>query len=168
MSVRKRTWTTRLGEQKESWIVDYVDQNGERHIQTFTRKKDADDFHASVKVDVRRGVHTPHSKSLTVAEAAADWLKYVNLEGRERATVQGYQAHVDLHINPRLGHEKLARLTMPRINAFRDGLLTSMSRATAKKVLVSLKSLLRDAQRRGNVAQNVALDVKIGTDKRGK
>jgi integrase len=36
----------------------------------------------------------------------------------------------------------------------------------ARKVLVSLKSLLRDAQRRGNVAQNVALGVKridVGT-----
>jgi integrase len=43
-----------------------------------------------------------------------------------------------------------------------------MTRALAKKVLTSLKSLLRDAQRRGNVAQNVAADVSIGIDKRGK
>ena len=26
MSVRKRKWTTRKGEEKESWIVDYVDR----------------------------------------------------------------------------------------------------------------------------------------------
>lgn len=38
----------------------------------------------------------------------------------------------------------------------------------AKKVLTSLKSLLKDAQRRGNVSQNVALDVSISPDKRGK
>ena len=43
-----------------------------------------------------------------------------------------------------------------------------MSRAMAKKVLTSLKSLLRDAKRRGNVAQNVALDVSIRSDKRDK
>ena len=35
-------------------------------------------------------------------------------------------------------------------------------------MLTSLKSLLRDAQRRGNVAQNVARDVSIGIDMRGK
>ena len=58
MSVRKRTWTTRKGEQKESWIVDYIDQDGDRHIQTFERKKDADDHHATVKVDVSKGIHT--------------------------------------------------------------------------------------------------------------
>jgi integrase len=43
MSVRKRTWTTRKGEQKECWIVDYADQGGDRHIRTFDRKKEADD-----------------------------------------------------------------------------------------------------------------------------
>jgi integrase len=36
-----------------------------------------------------------------------------------------------------------------------------MSRATAKKVLAALKGLLKDAKRRGNVAQNVASDVSI-------
>jgi integrase len=168
MSVRKRQWTTRRGEQKEAWIVDYIDQKGERHIQTFARKKGADEFQATVKVDVRQGIHTPHAKSLTVAEAGRDWLAYVAAEGRERSTLQSYEAHVSLHINPRLGREKLAKLTAPRIHKFRDELVVIMSRATAKKVLVSLKSLLRDARRRGNVAQNVAIDVKIAVDKRSK
>jgi integrase len=108
MSVRKRTWTTKNGETKEAWIVDYADQQGERHIQTFDRKKEADELHATVKVDVRKGIHTPHSKSLSVAEAAEDWIKYVELEGRERSTIEHYRNHVDHHINPRLGRERLS------------------------------------------------------------
>ena len=40
MSVRKRTWTTRKGEEREAWIIDYFDQRRERHIETFGRKKD--------------------------------------------------------------------------------------------------------------------------------
>ena len=43
-----------------------------------------------------------------------------------------------------------------------------MSRIHAKKVLTSFKSLLKDAQRRGNVAQNVALGVSIKRDNRTK
>jgi integrase len=168
MSVRKREWTTRKGEKKEAWIVDYADQSGERHIQTFSRKKDADEYHASVSVDVRQGIHTPHSKGITVAEAAEDWIAFVELEGRERSTVNHYRNHVKYHINPRLGRENLAKLTTPRINKFRDDLLTGTSRAMSKKVLVSLKALLKDAKRRGNVAQNVAQDVSISADKRGK
>src|SRR5262249_38211162 len=139
MSVRRRKWTTRKGEAKECWVGDYVDQNGERHIQTFERKKDADDCHASVKVDVGKGIHTPHSKSLTVAEASENWIKYVELEKRERTTVVQYRNHVDNHINPRIGRERLAKLTTPRIQAFRDDLLAASSRAQAKKVLTSLK-----------------------------
>jgi integrase len=168
MSVRKRTWTTSKGENKEAWIVDYADQNGERHIQTFSRKKEADEFRATVGVDVRQGVHTPQSKSIMVAEAAEDWIAFVQLEGRERSTVEQYRDHVKHHINPRIGREKLAKLTTPKISKFRDSLLTDLSRAQAKKVLTSFKALLKDAKRRGNVAQNVALDVKIAADKRGK
>jgi integrase len=167
MSVRKRKWTTRSGEAKEAWIVDYTDQDG-RHIETFARKKEADERHATVKVGVRHGVHTAPSKSITVAQAADNWIAYVELEGRERSTLAQYRQHAERHIKPRIGREKLAHLTTPGINAFRDDLLASMSRPLAKKVLTSLKSLLREAQRRGNVAQNVASDVSISTDKRGK
>src|SRR5262249_27189829 len=117
---------------------------------------------------VTPGVHTPHNKSITVAAAAQDWLKYVKLEGREAATIAGYEQHVNLHIIPRIGARKLATLTMPSVEAFRDDLLASMSRAMAKKVLTSFKALLKDARRRGNVAQNVAADVKIGTNGRTK
>jgi integrase len=168
MSVRKRTWKTKAGEHKEAWVVAYTGQDGRRHLQTFDRKKQADEFHDRVRVRVREGVHTPRNRSKTVAEAAADWIAYVELEGRERSTTTQYRQHVNRHIVPRLGGEKLAVLTTPRINEFRDDLLRDLSRPMARKVLTSLKSLLSDAQRRGNVAQNVATSVKIGVDKRGK
>ena len=62
----------------------------------------------------------------------------------------------------------MAKLTSPRIQAFRDDLLANLSRASAKKILTSLKMMLSDAQRRGDVTQNVALPVKIIKDKRTK
>jgi integrase len=168
MSVRKRKWTTSKGESKEAWIVDYVDQTGERHIETFDRKKEADERHAQVKTNVKAGIHTAPSKSITVEQAAQNWLTHVEQEGRERSTLDQYSQHVRKHINPRLGREKLSALTTPGINSFRDKLLADISRPLARKVLVSLKSILREAQRRGDVAQNVATSVKIGLEKRGK
>jgi len=168
VAVRKRTWTTKSGERRMAWIVDYVDQGGDRHIETFARKKDADAYHAKVNVDVGAGIHTAPSKSITVAEAAQDWISSVELEGRETTTVAQYRQHSE-HIICRIGSAKLANLTTPGLNKFRDELLTTMSRAMARKVMSSLKSLLKDAQRRGNVAQNVALAVKrIDADKRGE
>jgi len=168
MSVRKRKWTTASGEAREAWIVDYVDQQGDRHIETFARKKDADDYHKQVGHEVIQGVHTAPSKSITVAEAADNWLTHVEREGRERATLAFYRQHVQYHILPRLGRERLSALTTPRLNSFRNELLAAISRPLARKVLVSLKSLLREAQRRGDVAQNVAAGITITMDKRTK
>jgi integrase len=161
MSVRKRTWATTTGERREAWVVDYLAQEGSRHIQTFDRKRDADEYLATVKVAVRHGIHTAPSQSSTVAEAAKEWLSWIEVEGREPATLKQYRSHVVYHINPRLGGERLATLTTPRINALRDELLRDLSRPLARKVVISVKAILKDAQRRGNVAQNVALPVSV-------
>jgi integrase len=163
MAVRKREWTTGKGEKKAAWVVDYVDQNGERHIQTFMRKKEADDYYVTVKVDVRHGIHTAPSKSITIAQAADDWIKSVQLEGREVSTIAQYRQHAK-HITARIGSRKLSSLTTPGLNTLRDELLTTMSRAMARKVMSSLKSMLRHAQGRGTVSQNAALAVKTIKD----
>jgi integrase len=114
-------------------------------------------------------VHTPASRSITVAEAAADWLAHVKAEGRERTTINQYRQHVELHIKDRIGRVKLSALSAPRVNAFRDDLLNSgLSRILARKVLGSFKMLLKDAMRRGNVAQNVALGVRVDLNKRDR
>jgi integrase len=168
MSVRKRAWTTGKGEKKEAWLVDYVDQAGGRHIKTFGRKREADAYHASVRVDVRKGVHTPENKSITVAEAAEDWLDYIESEGRERSTLDQYKQHVRLHIVPRIGGTKLAHLTTPFCEKFRDELVRDLSRPMARKVLGSLKAILKDAKRRGNVTTNVAADTTIKAKSREK
>ena len=70
MSVRRREWKTRTGEIKQAWIVDYTDQHGKRHIETFQRKKDAGAHEAKVRIEVGKGVHVAPSESITVAEAA--------------------------------------------------------------------------------------------------
>lgn len=48
MTVRKRRWITRNGAAREAWIADYCDQGGDRHIETFDRRKDAVARHAEV------------------------------------------------------------------------------------------------------------------------
>jgi hypothetical protein len=168
MSVRRRTWKTQAGERREAWVVAYTDSAGARRIATFARKRDADAYDAEVRTNVRAGLHIAPSVSPTVAEAAADWLASVALEGRERSTLAQYRQHVECHLNPIIGHERLAYLTTPSVNTFRDTLLKKLSRPLAKKVLTSLKSLLADAQRRGNVAQNVARAVSITANKRDR
>lgn len=169
MSVRKRIWTTRKGEQKEAWIVDYFDQDGDRHIETFERKKDADARHDTVRVNVRQGVHTAPNKTVTVAEAAESWIRLVEANGMrstgpaERTTIRQYRQHVSLHIAPRIGRLKLAHLTPTKVEEFRDDLLANLSRPMARKVMTSFKSLLKAAK-----YTHAAAHVSIGAPKRGR
>ena len=166
MSVRKRTWHTRTGEMKEAWVVDYVDQRGERHIKTFNRKKDADAFEAVVGVDVRRGIHVPDSQSVMIAEAAKLWLTSCEGARLERATLAHYQQHVGLHIVPLIGAVKLSQLSVPMVRAFEDALAKDRSPAMVRKLRSTLGSILADAQERGLVGQNVVRH--LGTHRRGK
>jgi len=163
MSVRKRKWKTSEGVEREAWVVDYVDQEGDRHIETFERERDAKARAAVVRVDVDKGIHTAASKSITVAEAAEVWIKRAESEGRERSTIEQYRQHIRIHIVPRLGKIKLSALTAKTLEQFRDDLLANLSRPLARKVLTSVKSLLKVAR-----YSHVAADISIGRDKRGQ
>jgi integrase len=154
MSVRKRTWSVN-GERREAWIADYVDQGGERHIKTFAKRRDAEAFHASARVEVSKGLHTADRRSPTVAEAGELWLKRGAASGLERSTLTAYREHVHLHINPMLGTVRLSQLTAPMVRAFEDRLGASRSPAMVCRVLVSLSGIVTDAVERGAVAQNV-------------
>jgi integrase len=170
MSVRKRTWITSRGETRTAFIADVIDQHGRRSIKTFKLRREAEEFADAAGVSIRAGTFTAASRSPTVKQAAEDWLQAVALRGRERTTINQYRQHVALHIVPRIGKLKLAKLTTPKVHEFVDALMQDLGskRPTMRKVLVSLKSLLRDAMRRGHVAQNVAVGVRVETDKRSQ
>jgi integrase len=165
-SVRKRTWNKGTPKEKTAWVADYFDQEGKRHIKTCKTKKEADSFLVQARHEVVRGVHTPENASITVAEAAKLWIEKGALENLERSTLRQYGYHAELHIKPLIGNVKLVRLSTPAIEAFRDELLKKCSGAMARKVLVSLKSILGEAQRRGLVAQNAARPVRVDIKKR--
>lgn len=161
MSVRKRTWTTPKGVEKSAWVVDYFDMAGKRRLKTFTKKKDADAFAATAKVEVREGVHVADSASATIEEAGKLWLASARAAGLERATIEDYERHLRMHIVPHIGASKLPSLSIAKIRSFEDQLREAgRSAAMIKKVLVSLGSLLADAQERGLVARNVVRDMK--------
>jgi hypothetical protein len=138
-------------------------------LKTFDTRKAAEAWLVEAQGEVSRGVHTPERASVTIAEAADIWLESGKLENLERSTLAGCRCHVEQHIKPsRIGNEKLARLSTPAVEACCDDLLKKSSRANARKVLTSLKSILGEAQWRGLVAHNAAQPVKIDAKKRDR
>ena len=151
MSVRKRI----VGDGEIRWQVDYRDSAGIRRHRQFQTKRDAEAFHAKARTEVIAGVHTPDSVSITVTAAAELWIARCERDGLEAATILDYRQHLKLHILPYLGSIRLARLTVPMINSFRDRLLDDgRSPDMVRRVLGSLAALVGEAQGRGLVIVN--------------
>jgi integrase len=145
-----------------SYQVRYRDAEGKERSKQFKKWKDAEAFRIKVESEVASGVHTPESTSVTVARAADLFLDGRKLRELERASIADLASHIENHIKPLLGTEKLATLTMPAVNDFAEALVrTGRSRVLAAKILVTFRSILRDAQKRGLVGQNVAVGVSV-------
>jgi integrase len=167
VSIRKREWTTAKGEARTAWVVDYADQGGQRRLKTFAKKKDADAFAATAKVEIRSGIHTADSASITVAEAGKLWIEAGEQSGLERSTLDAYRQLLRLHVEPLLGNVKLSQLSAPMVRDFEDRLGNDRSIAMVRKARTALSALLSDAQERGLVARNVVKELRRGR-KRGK
>ncbi len=155
MSVRKRSWVNGKGEERTAWVVDYVDTKGKRRLKTFKLKKDADQFAATASVEVREGVHVAERDTVTVEKAGELWIASAEAAGLERSTIAQYRQHLNLHITPLIGSTTLSKLAVPAVRSFEDELRESgRSPQMVRKVLVSLGSLLADAQERGLVSRN--------------
>jgi integrase len=182
MSVRTHTWTTKSGETRQRYLVQYstaeLDSRGKRkrHVKFFNLKKDAAAFHAQVRVDVGKGVHVPASKSITVDAAGRNWID--SCGDLERTTVDGYQQHLTLHIYPYLASIKLSALNVAIVRDWQDKLrkgVPAPGQAVAeprtadmvKRVTGSLGALLADAIERGHVGTNVVRNLRANR-KRGK
>jgi integrase len=155
---------------QEAWIVDYTTKKGGRHIKTFAKKKEADEFAATARVEVRHGIHTPSSKSITVAQAGKLWIATAEKNKLERTTIDGYQQHLDLHIEPFLGYVRLSDLSTPMVREFEDKLSADKqnprSPSLVRKLRGSLGAILSDAQERGLVARNVVRELRRGKERR--
>ena len=79
----------------------------------------------------------------------------------ERSTVEQYRRHLKLHIEPRIGSLKLCDVTAQAVRKFEDQLRDDGRQpATIRKVLVSLDSILAEAQKQGLAARNAVRDLK--------
>lgn len=156
-SIHPVSWTTTAGEQRKAWRVSYW-VGGKKRFKQFPTERKARRFTeglSSVKESALRlaGV----GKGPTVAEIADRWLAACQ-RGRNGApplepeTVHWYAGHVANYIKPALGAVRVRALTREAVQDFREGLLGGrLSRNTAKKILVSLKTLVGFALEEGEL-----------------
>jgi integrase len=102
----------------------------------------------------------------TVRDAAEAWLKRCQRDGLDSQTIRTYRSQVENHILPRLGDADLADLRRADVIDFVETMLDAASRAMTRKVLVSLKSLLKVAVDREWIQASPATDVALKRQKR--
>jgi integrase len=170
-TVRKRIYHEGTPKEKQVWIVDYFspgkDGKPRRHIKTFELQREAKAELTRINGEIEKGIHTPDRESVTVADAGQLWIKQAELDGLERSTVRQYGQHLDLHIRPFLGQLKLSTLTTKVVQDFRNRLIAEKrSHDMAKRVIVSLGSIIGHAMASHLVARNVVAERSRGVERR--
>ena len=161
-SVRKRKYANG----SEVWIADYRDHLHKRHIKSFDTQRKAKEWLHKTIGEVRDGTHTPERQSINLWDAAERWLQHCRAEKLEPVTLRYYEMTLR-HIFPKqtgahsprsLAAVKLANLNQAFLMGWRDDLLLrpKMSRDLARRVLSTLKTILKYAQTHGLIAQNPA------------
>jgi integrase len=165
-SVTKRQWTNASGKTTTAWRVSYTDANGKRqHIQK-TSKREADAERVRIEGELARGTHVADRDSVTVADAAADFLvefdQLVSAGKRERSTYRAYDRHYRLHLQAHpIAKIRLSKLTGPDCADFARWLERNRSDDMAGRVLFFLRMTVDHARTKGWVNSDPVGGVKI-------
>jgi integrase len=98
----------------------------------------------------------------TFADAAAEWLRYVEQErGRKASTLADYRSVVNAHLLPAFGEEPLERIDTESIERWLSGLLREgeLSRRSLQKMVVLLNGIFRRACKVWTLQHNPVADV---------
>lgn len=126
--------------------------NGRVVTKTFTRRKDADAYAATVEADKLKGVAIdPRRSQVTVEAWCREWLGTRN--DIRPSTRRLYTGIINKHIVPYFGSTQLGKLTASSIRAWHSSVF-SRSPAAATRSYQVLRAALNSAVEDGLVGQN--------------
>jgi hypothetical protein len=148
-------------------VIDLpIDGTGSRRQKSSTHdtKREAQAWLAQTTQELRAG--EVYDSKLTVAEYLTGWL-----QGRQSlrpSTRQAYQAHLDQHLIPELGHLRLLDLRAHHIEEMyrqitdaNGGRERPIGPTTMRRIHATLDSALNTAVRRGLIRRNPATTVDL-------
>jgi len=120
-------------------------KGGTRQIQKrFKLKKNAQQWIDRMSVDVTEGTYRELEKG-TFFQFVEDFWKptYLNPFHLKHSTMKSYEANIDKHLIPKLGHYPMTAITKAEINRLRTDLSRVLN--SPKNVLGQLRKMLSDA-----------------------
>ena len=126
-----------------AWLADYRDTTGARRFKQFASRGEAKAWLTATAHAVQTGQHRAESTLPTIGAAAAAWIGRGEAEGLEASSMRQrrfHVAHIEALVNPQ---QKVSKIDL---EAFRDALLRTRSRPLARKVMASMKAILKQAK----------------------
>jgi integrase len=133
---------------------------GGRPPEGFYTRRTAEETLAAIVTDARRGtLPAMHRTNATFADAAAEFLRYVEqVRKREPSTVRDYRYVIDRYLLPTFGPRRLETITADDIDAYKERLLADgrLSNRTVVRHLTVLHGIFRRAARVWKLSVNPA------------
>lgn len=166
--IRKRTWTTKTGERRTAWQLNYVDRAGNLQQKQYSTRRAADDERIRIEGQIAIGVHVPDKRSITVADAVraflSDFEELVKAGKRGRITLKGYESLLRLHLLPfDIAGLKISRLSGPDCVAYARELESQRSDDQARRVFATFRMVIDYAWGQGWIGSNPARAVGVRT-----
>jgi integrase len=162
----------------DAYRVDWRDKKGNRYRKTFALKKEAEDFAATVKVDMKAGTYVAPKDVPTLRAIAEQW--FANKQGQKLrpSTLSCYRVNLDSHIlKADFADARLDAIGVADIENFRTQLAEKTRRRkrlapkTINYVLRDLEALFAYAMKGRLASWNPASCVdrlKQGSDEHGE
>ena len=126
-------------------------------------KRTAEAWLRDVLDEARRGTLPGMVRTgATFADAAAEWLRYVEQErGRKASTIRDYNSVVNVHLLPAFGQESLEKIDADMIESWlaerlREG---ELSRRSLQKIVVLLNGIFKRARKVWKLTHDPMVDV---------
>lgn len=142
------------------WLVRYRDPAGAQRKKSFHRKRDAEDYAASVGHDMRSGSYVdPAAGRITVGEWADQWVTTLaHLKESSRVRTVGV---VERYVQPRWGTTALSAITHAEVQRWVSGLSGTLSPRSVRLVHGTFRQLLAWAVRDSRLTRNPAEDIRL-------
>lgn len=144
------------------YLVRYRDDRNATLRKTFATKKEAVDFEAKVRTDIREGRFTNAKLASTPFRLVAeDWFEAMSAKRRPK-TVAGYRSILDVHLLPAFGHRPIGRVKANEI----EKVLADVKPGTQRNVLNVLSPIFKQAIKAGMIQTNPCSLVDLPTIQR--
>lgn len=155
MTVRKRD-----GKRGIKWFVDVLLPNGERYRRVVGSKKQAEQIHRQVELEIVEGKwNLRKSEGILFSDLVKEYLEYA-MTSKAKSTYEIDTYRINAHLLPYFGHIILSDITVQMVDKYKaKRIKDNASTSTINNELANLSHIFKMAIRWGHTDKNIVSQV---------